>query len=365
MGNEGLANAGGNLRKAKAKKKSEISVNPNARINAIEMEPNRKFVCSCCGKEYNTQKGNFPVSNSILYKGNNGYITVCRSCVDKYYLQLIGFYNGDDEQALEHCCSVFDWYYAPEISEITKKTMKGTSRVILYPSKMGLITFQRKGTTYLDTLRQKYAEKAITEETITESRETNNSEKLQGIEQKTIDFFGANYTPDEYRFLEKEYNDWTSRYPCDTKAKEEIFKNLAIAQVVVRRAQKEGSSKTINEAMRTFQDLLGTANIKPNQDKEVISDQDTFGTWIKKLENQHPIPEARGEWKDPDGVKKMVDTFFMGHLSNVLHVNNDMAEAYKEEMEKYTVKPPKYDDMDDNSSDTSLLDKYAEKVTDD
>ena len=37
MGNEGLANAGGNLRKAKANKKKEISVNPNARVNAIEM----------------------------------------------------------------------------------------------------------------------------------------------------------------------------------------------------------------------------------------------------------------------------------------------------------------------------------------
>ncbi len=70
------------------------------------------------------------------------------------------------------------------------------------------------------------------------------------------------------------------------------------------------------------------------------------------------MPEP--EWEDVDGIKRYIDTWFLGHLCNNVHITNDCEEQYRREMEKYTVKPPEYDG-DDDALDLSLLEKFSNK----
>ena len=42
----------------------------------------KTFKCVCCGKEYATQPANFSISNSPLFEGNNGYLPICKTCIE-------------------------------------------------------------------------------------------------------------------------------------------------------------------------------------------------------------------------------------------------------------------------------------------
>lgn len=339
---------------------ADIVVDPRKKPQKIE-EANKKgeYKCSCCGKVYNYQRNNFPISYSLLYAGNNGYLTMCRACVDSYFRQLVDFYSGNEEHAIEHCCRVFDWYYSNDAVAMTKHVSRGTSPILMYPAKMSLPQIKRMGTCYLDTVKEKNQEKVMNEKDIPLPQE--DSDDNDDPPAVAIEFFGFGYKGDEYKFLWQQYQDWTSRYECQTKAQEELFKNICITQLAIQRAQLNGNVKGATDAMRTFQDLLGTANLKPSQNNDsVFADQNTFGTLIKKWEAEQPIAAKDPEWEDVDGINKMIDTFFLGHLCNLVHVKNDKAEDYKKEMEKYTVKPPVYQE-DDDVGESSLLDKFSDK----
>lgn len=361
MGDKKLNQIGGELKTARAKRLSNesLSVDMNTKIKSIEAEKTG-YKCCCCGTEYSIQRNNFLRSNSVLFKGNGGYIPICKNCVDNYYLQLVDFFDGNEEHAIEHCCHLFDWYYNTDASAMTKESNNGRARVSQYPSKMVLIQIANKGTTYLDTLRDKHSKRILKDEDILQEDNVSGDGEVIAPSRETVKFFGYGYLPEEYEYLQEQYDDWTSRYDCETKAKEEIFKNLSIAQLAVQRAQKEKNQKETASAIKTFQDLLGTANIKPSQDKEVYAtEQETFGTFIKMIENTRPISEPKEEWKDVDGIIKQIDTFFVGQMADMLHLNNEKADEYRKEKEKYTVYPPTYDEED--GGDTSILDKYSDR----
>lgn len=335
-------------------------IDPDAKPKKIvPQETDGSYKCSCCGKVYKKQMGNFPVSNSILFAGNNHYATICRSCLDKYYSQLVDFYSGNEEHAVEHCCWMLDCYYNTDAYAMTFGKSTGGSRICNYLSKVNMNQIKTKGTTYIDTLKERYSNKIMTLDHLEETDE--DGVKVAHASKETVMFFGFGYTDEEYEYLENQYTDWTTRYECKTKAQEELFKSLCIAQLTIQKAQRGGSTKEISDAMKTFQDLLGTANLKPSQSNDnALADQNTFGTLIRKWENERPISKPEPEWEDVDGIKKMIDTFFLGHLCNLVHVQNDKEAEYRAEMAKYTVTPPVYE-TDGEAAEVNILDKYSDK----
>lgn len=336
----------------------------------LRISNNGLFKCSCCGKEYTVQKGNFLITNSSLFANNGGFLTICKECGEKFYLQMVGYYSGNTDLAMERCCQIFDWYYSPDILAMMKNADARVSSVTaLYATKMNLIQFRKNGkpTTYMDTVKDK-TERILDSTDI--QQETSNTGGIDDtynenvgeapVNIETVKFFGYGYKPEEYEYLETQYQDWSTRYECKTKAQEELFKNICIAQLSIQRAQKKGIAKEVNDTMKTFQDLLGTANIRPNQSNDnAVTEQNSVGTLIKKWENERPISQPSPEWEDVDGIKKYIDTFFLGHLCNLVHITNDNEEAYRKEMAKYTVSKPVYEEDEENE--TSLLDRYSNK----
>ena len=349
------------------KKSSSRALKINSSMKLQKIEPTAgagRYKCTCCGKEYASQKGYFPVSNSILFAGNGGFIPVCRECVERYYMQMIGVFSGNEEHAIRRVCQIFDWYYNDEVAAMTKDVSSGRSKISMYPNKMNLVQIKNKGTTYIDTLADEQKFKIMSEEDIKEPEtdEETGEQITPAVDPETVKFFGYGYTDKEYMYLEDQYGDWSTRYECKTKAQEELFKSLCIAQLTIQKAQRGGTTKDINDAMKTFQDLLGTANLKPSQTNDnALAEQNSFGTLIKKWENEQPIPAPDPKWIDVDGIERYIDTYFLGHLCNLVHVKNDKEAAYRAEMEKTTVRPPTYEE--DDLGETSLLDRYSDKET--
>jgi len=92
---------------------------------------------------------------------------------------------------------------------------------------------------------------------------------------------------------------------------------------------------------------MNDAKMKPIQATGAESnDQITFGTLIKKLENDKPTDEPLDEWKDPDNFNKW-HTIFVGHLADMNDMENEVVKDYKEIIKPYTVTRSDEEDGDE------------------
>lgn len=161
--------------------------------------------------------------------------------------------------------------------------------------------------------------------------------------------FGT-YSEPDLMFLETEYEDWISRYECNTKAQEEAFQRLCWKKLEIRKATQEG--KPTRDLDKTYQDWLGTANIQPKQTSmDALVDAQTLGTLLQKYEETRPLPEVDPELQDVDKLGFLIDTFFRGHSCKLLGIKNAFSDLYEKVMGKYTVKPPEYDGDEADSED--------------
>lgn len=341
------------LPKVKEENARTIKVNPEHTPLSIRYKPlpsdTKRYRCCMCGNEWTTQKGNFMNGGkSPLWKANGGYLPFCKSCCEALMQSLTSFYGGNEEHALRHLCQVFDWYYDEAASAMTLAQVHyGSSRLTLYPSKMCTRQVVARGETYLDTVRDDFEKMQIVRHGDLEQHTGTDEEQQFEVTKDMIRRWSGGMRPDEYEFLENEYEDWNNKTEVKSKSQEELIKNICLAQLNVRRAQAAGNSKAVTDSMKALTDLMANCNLTPRQASEIANSSSTqmcLGQLIKRIEDETPITEPSEDFKDPDGIKDYLNTYFYGHLAKALHIKNDNQKKYDEEMAKYTVVPPDYDD---------------------
>jgi hypothetical protein len=208
---------------------------------------------------------------------------------------------------------------------------------------------------YMKNIQLAQYKKKTYENTITEEEQDNfvasisTSDISDSVtaDEKIIDFFGSGFKNEDYKFLKKEYDDWTARHECKTKAQEEVFKRIVFKQLEILKATQRGEDT--KDLDLTFQKLLETAKLQPKQNSgDTMSDNQTFGTLIDKWENTRPLPEIDEELKDVDKIAWYIDVFFKGHLSKMMGLKNGMSNLYTKFMKKYTVEKPEYSDEENS-----------------
>lgn len=161
--------------------------------------------------------------------------------------------------------------------------------------------------------------------------------------------FGKDYSPADLLFLENEYQDWITRYSCENKSQEILFRNICFTQLNIDKAQKDG--KDTKDLVKTLQDLMSSLQIKPSQNNSnALTEAKTFGELIQKWENEKPIPEPEDEFKDIDKIGLYIDVFFKGHLSKMMGLKNGFSSLYDRFIKKYTVQKPQYDEDTDTET---------------
>lgn len=148
--------------------------------------------------------------------------------------------------------------------------------------------------------------------------------------------WGKGYEEDEYIYLQHQMEDYKNRYEEDGKAFELLIIEICLTQLDIRRAR--ANKMSTKDLSKTLQDLLGSAHLKPSQQTGAsATEQETFGTLIKKYENERPIPEANEEWRDVDGIGKYIRTWFLGMMRESFGFKNQFEEEFEEERNAYTV----------------------------
>ena len=305
-----------------------------------EVVEDRTYYCTSCGKGFRKLKGNFRASQSPFFKGW-GFIPVCIKCLE-YYEKEYTERLGSSDEAIKRLALHLDLYFNDSLLSSSLKVNIDHSRIAGYIANANLAQYKDK--TY-DT----YLEELSKQEHRIESFE-DLQEVVEDISHKSLTFWGMGFSPSDYIYLNEKYDDWTSRHECKTKAQESIFQKICLMELQITKAIQYGDK--VDGLIKSFNDLLGSANIKPVQNKDnSLADQNTFGTLIQKWENEKPVPEPEPEWADVDGTRKYICVWFLGHLCRMLNINNSFSRMYDEEVAKYTVERPQYEEDSEMSYD--------------
>ena len=277
---------------------------------------------------------------------------MCRHCVEDlftHYKSIVG-----EVEAIRRLCMKFDIYWSMEIYDMLNKSSTTNSRVLAYISKTNLYKFV--GKTYDDTLdeEQAAAEAAALEDAPILSIEEA-EEKGGELDVETVRFWGVGFLADEYDDLNNRYKVWSSGYECKTVAEESLLKQIVLAEWRITKETQRGGK--VDGLINAFNALLGSANLKPVQNKEasIADQQNTFGTLIKVWENERPIPEPDEEFRDVDGIVRYISIWFLGHLCKMMKINNSYSRLYEMEMAKLRVEKPEYEDEEDEQLFDSLF----------
>lgn len=303
-----------------------------------------KYTCLYCERDY--VETNFYNSYSRLFS-KIGKIPYCKQCIEKFYQQYYEEYVNEgcltpERTAVKRVCMTFDIYYLDTVfNSAMNKIRESNMNISPMAQYMKVIQLaQYKEKSYDNTVLNEIKEEFIAN--------TSNSILVNTVvDQETRDFFGNGFTDEDYIFLKREYDDWTARHECNTKAQEEVFKRICFKQLEILKATRKGEETKNLDA--TFQNLLDTAKLQPKQNSgEAAADNQTLGTLIDKWENERPLPEIDEELRDVDKIGVYIDTFFKGHLAKMMGLKNGFSNLYDKFMKKYTVSKPEYNDEENS-----------------
>ena len=305
-----------------------------------------KYTCFYCGKEY--VDTNFYKSYSNFYS-NIGKVPYCKQCIEKFYQQYFDTYTNEgcltpEKKAVQRLCMIFDIYYKEDAfnsaMDSVKKREMNISPMSAYMKMIQLVQHQDKS--YENTITEAEQEIFAMASISDLSDETT-------VDQKTRDFFGSGFVDEDYKFLKREYDDWTARHECNTKAQEEVIKDICFNRLQNLKALRKGEDT--KDITASFQKMLDAGKLQPKQNSgETTAENQTFGTLIDKWENERPLPEIDEELKDVDKIGLYLDVFFKGHLAKMMGLKNGHSRLYSQYMKQYTVEKPEYESDEDSEA---------------
>lgn len=311
--------------------------------NTIEISGSTA-VCRRCGIAYGKLKGFFPVSYAALYKGT-GYLPYCKQCVEDMYVDYLKE-SGSPKDATRQMCRKLDLYWSDKVFDQTMQKNTPRSVFTTYMTKVNALSFA--GKSYDDTLKE--------EDSMWDfggSEKTTCSElgiDADNIPDNVIAFWGPGYTPEMYTELEQRLQYYRSKMPEGSSQDmntEMLLRQIAMIEIDINKARADG--RPVDKMTNSLSSLLNALQ-KPKKDEVDSAAANTpFGVWNKRWEDQRPMPEIDENLKDVDGIKKYVLIWFYGHLSKMLGVKNSYSKMYEDEIAKYRVERPEYDDDDDET----------------
>lgn len=293
------------------KKKQPVKVNQNIDFISFseKSKEEREYHCCSCGKKFKVQKGNFLTSKSPIFSGNNGFVPMCKKCTVLYYRQMVEYFCGDEEKALERMCQLFDWYYSDDLAQATSKVNPETARVTAYPAKLNLNNSAR-GTTYADTLRDRV--------NIASVSDPDELQFVSGVKipKKTIKLFGLGYAADAYARLQEHYDTYIAMVVSPTNSQKNAAKNAALLQFQIEAEIKTGG-KNVSTLTNSLASILNTNGF--NETKMADSYTNQLDLWVRDIETYCPADYFRDKsiYQDEDKLGSYIERFLLRPMKNL------------------------------------------------
>lgn len=271
-----------------------------------------KLYCTACGKEkYNRD---FYTSFSPFHNATNR-LHVCKSCVN-------GSVIDGDVKSFMNMLRSFDKPFIPRLYE---SALQVNSYIGEYFKLINAKDFKFK--TWEDSEFEGHVK----------AKNINSEDQNYELDDETIKYWGRGHEDWVYDFLENEMMKLQSSFECPDYGMEMIMKDISFINLDIERLRqenKESNAKAIMNLIETRSKLMNAANMNPIQATGAeANDQITFGTLIKKWENDRPIPKPLD-----DEMKEYIDTYMVGHLAKMEGIQNELTDKYEKAISKYTIK---------------------------
>lgn len=358
---------------------------------ALEVSSDRA-ICTRCGIAYGKRKGNFPVCYANSYKGT-GYLHICRDCVDKLFSSYLSQCNNARD-AVRQMCRKLDIFWSPSAFDQALKVSASRSVFTAYLAKTNTSTYS--GKSYDDSLLNEGTlwnfnganrksqsgstdDKKQTGDTNGPDSDASGANDTKAAQQNAliepepveitdeiVSFWGAGLQPSMYAELEQRFRYWLDSLPDGVERSvglDALLRQICAIEVDINKARASGQST--DKLTGVLNTLIGSAMLKPTQssgDGDSSMDKTPFGVWIKKWEDDRPIPEPDPQFKDVDGVVRYIEVWLKGHLSKMLGLRNSYSKMYEETMEKYKVELP---ELEDEEGEALFNDIFAQPEGDD
>lgn len=281
---------------------------------------------------------------------------MCKDCIDAMYNGYLSQCN-DAKDAVRQMCRKLDLYWNDRVFEVVERKNTTHTMMTSYISKINTVTYS--GKSYDDTLAEEgtlwcwgtqQTQQPIEKE---EAAPTNiiSPEKMNEIPEEVVAFWGTGYTSEMYTDLEQRRSYWMSRFPADYEldiGTEAIIRQICSLELDINRDRAAG--RAVDKSVNALNTLLGSASLKPTQKKN-DSDASIYntpmGVWIDRFEYKRPIPDDETN-EDKNYLKKYILAWFGGHLSKMFGIKNANTKLYDEEIAKYRVCRPEFDDDSDD-----------------
>ena len=262
---------------------NDIDLDYDIAIKQVNQKIEKKYKCTTCGSSWDSQKGHFSMSKSLIYQANNGYITMCNNCRDEYFRQLCILYKGNETKAIRHMCMQFGWFFHEDAVVASRQISSDRSRISHYLAKKNLGQTSSIGVTDIDTVKYEFSTKMG--EVIT-SREQAKSDDST-ITASAVDRWGVGFTEQDYKNLDEHYRMLKKVNPNIDSNQEIFVKDLCNIHMLKIHALQSGDSKEYATLVEQYAKTFKQAGLRTIEEKD-DSNSETFGVTLATISQYTP-----------------------------------------------------------------------------
>lgn len=299
--------------------KAPAKINTRKTVSIDTSFKEETYKCWCCGNEYEKLQSNFTPTNFPLFK-HYGHYPVCRKCTDKFFQEMVSFFEGSEEKAVEFICMMYGLYFHESPLAASRKISEHRSRIHTYTSKVQIKPWT--GLSWLDTLKERFNENDKPVET---------PDDIDDISQykltpKMIKFWGSGYEPKVYPTLQGYYDELLKL--CAEKPdvkKQKMMKNLCLLEYQMQVNIQAG--KDIGTLSNSYKSMFEAAELKTGNSDTA---DNMFGKWIMEIEKYSPAEYYKDKKKYHDffGIGEYIERFMFRPLKNLIFGTKETEKEY-------------------------------------
>lgn len=328
-------------------------------------------VCYCahCGKA--KKPSQFFSTNNFMVK--SGYMIYCKECLNSTVAERTAS-TGDVGVAIREICEAINFFYDEKKIDKIKKKLKDKNNpldinrvfseykklVSKQISQRGIDTFDQN--MVLDDIVKERIEYGIKEKVIREGLLTREQvekmvadgefkDGLKLLVEEELDLddeatkikikalsrkWSIDDDIDKLLWLEEEYKDWCSKTKVEGKSVEEKVMEICVISWRLKNEEKL-SIPNYEKLSNAKSKLIKEAGLEDKNDGMSLGKGMGVGKWSEIIEYEEPVPEPGPAFLDIDGIRKLFEVYFLGHLLKMLGRKNTNINEYEEEMNKNTV----------------------------
>jgi len=270
------------------------------------MDNDNVFTCNRCKKtmkidrNYYQSKDNFMCAFEI--------VPVCKTCLqDVFEIQRTKI---GDRSALRNILRRVD---LPYIISVVERSLKAKNPVgAMFKEYNSYNKYNSLSYDNSDLFPNFSSDEAVDENGIAlDTRDFTNEDKTR--------WSGYGLTLEQMLYCKNMYEEMIEKYELESINDLLSAEQYAATAVKMQEAFKKGSASDIERYRKTISSIENDLAIQSKQLKN-DADKDTWGLFIKHIENDEPIDECepRDEFKDVDGIGKLIKRYIVGYLPVML-----------------------------------------------